>query len=879
MNNPQIFEADKTYKVTYADNKGGTQEIEFTPSEDLSKAKVISQLRDENKDYLKLIKITEGYNKKEENTDMEFKTYKDLVKAGRAADVCDNVYDTCVYIDYEIGSSDYYDMCLDLICSELNILNADLDYSLVTCNVTDFVKKHLNAFDEVFEINAEDEETKIAEIVCDMFDSVVSGWASEKAYERLYYALLDDKDNKAEKVEEEKPTTRKALTELNVSTFTELKDAIENLYEKDLIDDDQYDEFNDIIFDRESKCEKYINDRSEVTNTDERDMIGIEADYVTEAITDIIATLPEEVIEEALIEEAKKDIGELVPALKERAYELLQSEEMGFPEDEAKDYTVIELKPFDNAIKVEVRAELTYDGMMTLIDCLNPIVRSYDKEAYFDMEDSGIAVAIIEGYPIPVVEEAKVEDPMEEVVETLVEEIVTESKSWKDKILNSFKDMYEVGHPVDVDDVDRYVETLIKEEGIGSEDIKEEMIAYCHDCLNNFQDLGNLEEEKVEESEKEEPVVEETISKERKAEIIAELFDWIDYHDLNALEILDITEEDLDKSSHLELEDNKMDEIIDEGIACVIDHVNGDEEEQIAFKEVIGLTDEECKLLNLEWEEAEPEYQADEELDMKKTQQFLDESKDKVDLSLNLKEWYKEAYPDDDIYEEIIDTVTFQDVQDALNKGDNVYDVMGAHDSIVRERVFEKLSQLRNVDYDVIYNAWLNDGDRFSDEEMEAFKKVFANIVNKKTEAVEEVNADEGFEELEALVPENVEEVKEAVKEVTSEIENPTAEEVLATDVINDTMDVLLVDEDAAINGYREFLNQAKATLLPPLYDVLEKEVMEIIKDEEDHVNKLEALKATFHLNNTATEEATEENVEPEEEIIEQSEEETAVAE
>lgn len=802
MNNPQIFEADKTYKVTYADNKGGTQQIEFTPSEDLSKAKVISQLRDENKDYLKLIKITEGYNKKEENTDMEFKTYKDLVKAGRAADVCDNVYDTCVYIDYEIGSSDYYDMCLDLICSELNILNADLDYSLVTCNVTDFVKKHLNAFDEVFEINAEDEETKIAEIVCDMFDSVVSGWASEKAYERLYYALLDDKDNKAEKVEEEKPTTRKALTELNVSTFTELKDAIENLYEKDLIDDDQYDEFNDIIFDRESKCEKYINDRSEVTNTDERDMIGIEADYVTGAITDIIATLPEEVIEEALIEEAKKDIGELVPALKERAYELLQSEEMGFPEDEAKDYTVIELKPFDNAIKVEVRAELTYDGMMTLIDCLNPIVRSYDKEAYFDMEDSGIAVAIIEGYPIPVVEEAKVEDPMEEVVETLVEEI-------------------------------------------------------------------------VEESEKEEPVVEETISKERKAEIIAELFDWIDYHDLNALEILDITEEDLDKSSHLELEDNKMDEIIDEGIACVIDHVNGDEEEQIAFKEVIGLTDEECKLLNLEWEEAEPEYQADEELDMKKTQQLLDESKDEVDLSLNLKEWYKEAYPDDKIYEEIIDTVTFQDVQDALDKGDNVYDVMGAQDSIVRERVFEKLSELRNVDYDVIYNAWLNDGERVSDEEMEALKKAFANIMNKKTEAIEEVNADEGFEELEALAPENVEEVKEAVEEVTSEIENPTAEEVLATDVINDTMDVLLVDEDAAINGYREFLNQAKATLLPPLYDVLEKEVMEIIKDEEDHVNKLEALKATFHLDNIATEE----NIEPEEEIIEQSEEETAVAE
>lgn len=865
MNNPQIFEADKTYKVTYADNKGGTQEIEFTPSEDLSKAKVISQLRDEHKDYLKLIKITEGYNKKEENTNMEFKTYKDLVKAGRAADVCDNVFDTCVYIDYEIGSSDYYDMCLDLICAELDILDADMDYSLVKCNVTDFVKKHLNAFDEVFEINAEDEETKIAEIVCDMFDSVVSGWASEKAYERLYYALLDDKDNKVEKVEEEKPTTRKALTELNVSTFADLKEAIENLYEEELIDDDQYDEFNDIIFDRESKCEKYINDRSEVTNTDERDMIGIEADYVTGAIKDIIETLPEEVIEEAKVEEAKKDIGELVLTLKQMAYEILQSDEMGFPEDEAKEFTVVELKNGeDNDIIVEVRAELDYDGMMNLVDYLNPVVKGYDKESYFDMVEPGIAQAVITGYTLPVVEETvnPVEDPMEVIVENLVEEIVEEAK---------------------------------------------------------------IEEVKA------------SLSKERKAEIIAELFDWIDYHELDALDILNITEEDLHKSSHLELDDSKMDEIIDEGIACVIDHVNGDEEEKIAFKDVIGLNDEECNILGLEWEEVEPEYQADVELDMKNTQEFLNESikdtdfivyrstvegplyltglstsfrkedavkypteeeakealhdyiqnvvdpdaddfkvarlnesKGEVDLSLNLKEWYKEAYPDDDIYEEIIDTVTFQDVQDALNKGDNVYDVMGAHDSIVRERVFEKLSQLRNVDYDVVYNEWLDSGEKFSDEEIEAFKTVFNNIMNKKTEAVEEPAADEGFEELEAMIPENVEEVKEAVEEVTSEIENPTTEEVLATDVVNDTMDVLIVDEDAAINGYREFLNQAKATLLPPLYNVLEKEVMEIIKDEEDHVNKLEALKATFHLNNTTIEEVIEPQEEPVEEVSEE---------
>ena len=824
-----MYKAGEEYNIRYYNNKGEEQTCSLVPETDMNRPQVIKKLKEENKDFLKLIecKLLEGDN------EMEYKTYKDLVEDGRAADVCDNVYDMCVYIDYMTDSDDYYDQCLEQICSELQILDADIDHSIVTCNITDWVKNHLKELDEVFEIDAPDEDSKVEEFVNEMFDPLVSGGATEKAYEQLYYALI----------EAPVPYTKQP----------------------------------------EVKPENVVD---HTVKTDE-------------------------IVEEAKIEEAKKDIGELVPTLKERAYELLQSEEMGFPEDEAKDYTVIELKPFDNAIKVEVRAELTYDGMMELIDCLNPIVKSYDKESYFDMEDSGIAVAIIEGYPLPVVEEAKVEDPMEEVVETLVEEIVTESKSWKDQILDNFKDMYEVGHPVDVDDVDRYVETLIKEEGIGSEDIKEEMIAYCHECLNNFQDLGNLEEEKVEEayfnlykaydelygiakktpaelkeflnslnelqriSEKDfnllmkyadrhqeiidecgyeskvldeavEEKVETGISKERKAEIIAELFDWIDYHELDAYEFLNITEEDLDKSAHLELDEEKMNDIIDDGIACVIEHVNGDEEEKIAFKNVIGLNDEECKLLGLEWEEV------------------LEEAAT-VDLSLNLKEWYKEAYPDDDIYEEIIDTVTFQDVQDALDKGDNVYDVMGAHDSIVRERVFEKLSQLRNVDYDVIYNAWLNGGDRFSDEEMEAFKKAFANIVNKKVETKLEED-----ETTPAELEQFADEVEEAVEEI-----GPTDEsEELAVNVVNDSVDVLEVDERMAINGYEDFLNAAKELLAPALYEVLEKEVREIIADEEDHITILENIKATFHLDGIEIPGLPQEEIieEPTEEVIEEPE-------
>ena len=44
---------------------------------------------------------------------------------------------------------------------------------------------------------------------------------------------------------------------------------------------------------------------------------------------------------------------------------------------------------------IEVRAEQSYGGMMELAEKLDPIVRKYDKYAYFDMEDSGIMSAAI----------------------------------------------------------------------------------------------------------------------------------------------------------------------------------------------------------------------------------------------------------------------------------------------------------------------------------------------------------------------------------------------------------------------------------------------------------------------------------------------------
>ena len=89
---------------------------------------------------------------------------------------------------------------------------------------------------------------------------------------------------------------------------------------------------------------------------------------------------------------------------------------------------------------------------------------------------------------------------------------------------------------------------------------------------------------------------------------------------------------------------------------------------------------------------------------------------------------------------------------------------------------------------------------------------------------------------------------QEDVEQAISEVENPTEEDKFAVETANSNIEVLIADEQQAIDGYNSFLKQAKETVLPSLYEVLEKEINEIIADEEDHINKLNTIKSAFHL-------------------------------
>lgn len=84
----------------------------------------------------------------------------------------------------------------------------------------------------------------------------------------------------------------------------------------------------------------------------------------------------------------------------------------------------------------------------------------------------------------------------------------------------------------------------------------------------------------------------------------------------------------------------------------------------------------------------------------------------------NIKEWYKATYKDDELGDNI-NEVSWSDLWEHLLKGDDVYDVIGVGDSIVRERLFEELADSMKVHYDVVFYTWLGE-----------YKEALRNLMN-----------------------------------------------------------------------------------------------------------------------------------------------------
>lgn len=119
------------------------------------------------------------------------------------------------------------------------------------------------------------------------------------------------------------------------------------------------------------------------------------------------------------------------------------------------------------------------------------------------------------------------------------------------------------------------------------------------------------------------------------------------------------------------------------------------------------------------------------------------------------------------------------------------------------------------------------------------------SVQNKESNVL---NEDEEIELQDAdIEPEDTTETQLNMEQAVQELEDITEEEKFGIDTIASTIDVLIADEQSAIDGYNSFLEQCKETIPEELYNTIEEELQEIIQDEEDHINKLNTIKNVLH--------------------------------
>lgn len=188
-------------------------------------------------------------------------------------------------------------------------------------------------------------------------------------------------------------------------------------------------------------------------------------------------------------------------------------------------------------------------------------------------------------------------------------------------------------------------------------------------------------------------------------------------------------------------------------------------------------------------------------------------------------------------------------VSDNFDKLDSIFDISGSNkDEAVANMVEMMEAVISGAAKDSTYNALMeNKAITESNNTDEEYFEELADYEDVDTTEEQDVVVNSELEGTGEDQTETAEDVSDAIKEVEDEVDD---KDVLAVDTSNSSLDVLVADEESAIDGYNSFLNQAKNTLIPALYEVLENEVNEIIADEQDHINKLNTIKANFKFDN-----------------------------
>tara|TARA_B100000780_G_C20729772_1_gene289969 strand:- start:64 stop:312 length:249 start_codon:yes stop_codon:yes gene_type:complete len=78
---------------------------------------------------------------------------------------------------------------------------------------------------------------------------------------------------------------------------------------------------------------------------------------------------------------------------------------------------------------------------------------------------------------------------------------------------------------------------------------------------------------------------------------------------------------------------------------------------------------------------------------------------------MNIKRFYITEFPTDELGVELNEKANFLGLLDTLSNdanGENVYSYIGVYDSLVRERLFERLAGQLEKPYKYIYEKWMS---------------------------------------------------------------------------------------------------------------------------------------------------------------------------
>ena len=203
------------------------------------------------------------------------------------------------------------------------------------------------------------------------------------------------------------------------------------------------------------------------------------------------------------------------------------------------------------------------------------------------------------------------------------------------------------------------------------------------------------------------------------------------------------------------------------------------------------------------------------------------------ELEEEVTELYKNDKIDDDMYETILDLI---DVERSNT-----------------EEYINNRREVTNTDY--------KDEIGIEEDNVEALEKAIKEKLPELTTESKLVEDEEDndiedveTEETNTVEPEDTTETQENMEQAVQELEDITEEEKFGIDTIASTIDVLITDEQSAIDGYNSFLGQCKNTLPNELYNTIKTEIDEIIQDEEDHINKLTVIKETLNTDTAPSE-------------------------